>query len=419
MRFRLRLGACVGLALLMGACNSVDSQYFREGIGTGLYATDLPDATQFERAYVAHICEQAGFGATDEGCAIANWATFVQAGMNDIDRRCDGYLAWLDNRKRSTGPILKQIADTSIATQGIMRLAGVGADPITIAGLAFGFAASTFTNVNSRLLTELNHSTVQTVVLNRQNGFRNDLKGRLISTRPDAIHALRQYLRICMPFTIETEINTTITAFERGGAGALESRDKLVSSTTVGTPAAPFMGATPLPRTAGPRTPPAGGATSAERAEEVADLAKIQDLICVRPTGAFDPQTRQGLRILQETLGATNPTGEINRRDLRAILQQLSRSEFKEVCKAPHVNFYERTVFNKSEDILRFQNELNRWIAGGRITETGALGEATRAKIAAVRAAMPALKDPPGLGSQVTPAFRVGVLTPPPEQLAR
>ncbi len=42
-----------------------------------------------------------------------------------------------------------------------------------------------------------------------------------IDNRPAAIYALRQYLRLCMPMTIETQINTTVKLFERGGTVAL------------------------------------------------------------------------------------------------------------------------------------------------------------------------------------------------------
>jgi hypothetical protein len=131
--------------------------------------------------------------------------------------------------------------------------------------------------------------------MNRQTEFRTDIRGRLISTRPDAIHALRQYLRICMPFTIETEINTTITAFERGGAGALEDRDKLVSSATVGTqvirvPTAPI---------APPRRAPVvvdqvrvGAFEQRLSASEIRDFQKV---VCVASDGRFTPATRAAL----------------------------------------------------------------------------------------------------------------------------
>ena len=156
--------------------------------------------------------------------------------MNDIDRRCDAYLAWLDNKKRSANPILQQISDTRSVTEAIMRIAGASADSIVITGLAFGLAASTFTNINSRLVLEVDHTTVQTVVLTTQKKYRLWIRGEIIDNKPAAIHALRSYLRLCMPFTIETEINMTATIVQRGGAAAVAAieRDPLINPATVG-----------------------------------------------------------------------------------------------------------------------------------------------------------------------------------------
>ena len=152
--------------------------------------------------------------------------------MNDIDRRCDSYLAWLDDRRRTNNAVLKELGDITVASQAIMRVAGVGANPITLAGLAFGLAANTFTNVNSRLLLEVDKTTVQTLVLRRRDDYRLELQRIRIDTRPAAVHALRSYLNICTPFTIETDINTTVTVFQVGGAAAL-NRPPLINAETV------------------------------------------------------------------------------------------------------------------------------------------------------------------------------------------
>lgn len=249
MRSGLWSVACVSLGLLTAACNlAQDQRYYREGIGNDLYWSGLPETTQLQQLYVGYICEQAGIPVESQSgstlCDYGNfqpayWATFVQAGMNDIDLRCDAYLSWLDDKKRTTQPILKQINDMSVVSQSIMRLTGVGADPITIVGLAFGLAADTFTNVRSRLLLEVNHSTVQTVVLGKQRDYRVQLLNHRIDNRPAAIHALRSYLRLCMPFTIEMEINNTVVVYERGGAGALANQPPLITPATVAPPFTP------------------------------------------------------------------------------------------------------------------------------------------------------------------------------------
>lgn len=238
--------ACVGFALLAGGCDTLDGRYTREGVGVELYTAEAAAAAQLQDVYVGYICQQAGLGFSGEGATLVcqlppvspDWGVFVQAGLNDIDRRCDAYLTWLDNRRRWIGPIHQQILDSEGATLAI--IAATVADPtkaIAVVAAAFGFASHSFTNFNSRFLFEVEKSTVQTVVLTRQQNYRNDLATVRVDNRPAAIYALRQYLRLCMPMTIETQINTTVKLFERGGVAALvESKaNPMVNAKTVRT----------------------------------------------------------------------------------------------------------------------------------------------------------------------------------------
>jgi hypothetical protein len=230
--------------LTIAACDPLlEQQYYKEGIGTKLPTPDGATVTQLQDLYLAELCRQAGLvpaTAPPEQLCLPNgtsqaWASITQAGLNDIDARCDAYLAWLDDKRRSKEPILAEINAVSAATQGIMQATQVGANPITIVGLAFGLASSTFTNVRSRLLLEVNHSTVQSVVLSRQQSFRNELKSLFIDTRAKAVYVLRSYLRICMPMTIEMQINTTVTVFEQTGSSGIRIKQDrpLINPATV------------------------------------------------------------------------------------------------------------------------------------------------------------------------------------------
>jgi hypothetical protein len=233
---------CVGLALLVGGCDTTtDSQYFRYGIGTDLYSADIVETTQLQDIYLTELCRQALplVSTADTECLNAmpgpnGWNLIVQAGLNDVDRRCDSYLAWLDDRRRTNNAVLKELGDVTVASQAIMRVAGVSANPITLAGLAFGLASNTFTNINSRLLLEVDKTTVQTLVLRRRDDFRIDLQNKTVGDRPSAIHALRLYLTICTPFAIETDINATVTVFQQVGSRGLDIKGPLVNPATIG-----------------------------------------------------------------------------------------------------------------------------------------------------------------------------------------
>lgn len=243
MRSAYIVAACVGLALLVGGCDPNDRTYFRYGIGTDLYSADIVETTQYQDIYLTELCRQAlPLVSTAESMCLNStlgqneWDLVVQAGLNDIDRRCDSYMAWLDDRRRTDSAVLKELGDVTVASQAIMRVAGVSANPITLAGLAFGLAANTFINVNSRLLLEVDKTTVQTLVLRRRGDYRLQLQDVRIVNRPAVIHVLRSYLTICTPFTIETDINSTITVFQQVGSAGLDRRGPLVSPVTVGAP---------------------------------------------------------------------------------------------------------------------------------------------------------------------------------------
>ena len=75
------------------------------------------------------------------------------------------------------------------------------------------------------------------MVLKNQNDFRAEVLSlkNPVNNRPAAIYVLRSYLRICLPFTIETSINTTLQTYVSGGAPALDiaSANPLVSPANV------------------------------------------------------------------------------------------------------------------------------------------------------------------------------------------
>ena len=156
LRRFMRILLVAAVALLVAGCGLTANPFARDGVGTTLETPNIADTAALQTEYVRLICEAADLRPCDPGpAAAADWGVFVQAGMNDIDERCDKYLAWLDARRRDAAPALKQISDLSRAATGIMLPAGASKDAITIVGLAFGLATDTFTNVNSRLLFEI------------------------------------------------------------------------------------------------------------------------------------------------------------------------------------------------------------------------------------------------------------------------
>jgi hypothetical protein len=413
MRSFATVGACLAICINLTACDSATQRHYRSaGIGTELYTSELPDTTKLLDDYVDYICDQAGLNA--QSCAQsalqpANWSVFVQAGMNDIDRRCDSYLSWLDDQKRSKQPILQQIADSNVATQMILAEAGVGAAPMAIVGAAFGFARHTFTNIQSRLIMEINTSSVQSLVLSRQKNYRLEILGDSrtpgvrIPNKPMALHALRSYLRICMPFTIETEINTTLAAVDRGDPnGVFDS--PMIDPRTVGSVLLPNSTTPFPPPPPKPKPELTGGLTDWEKTIFPPTVTAIQKMLCVVPTdgkwGALGSPTRLAMKNYfigrEQRTPRQIPPDETADRRTGDILTEGS-NETNSGCRDTAVGFANafevgRFGYHKKEtakEIKKFQVALNLALRGKNsatvIQDSGVFDDPTRKAIAEYR----------------------------------
>jgi hypothetical protein len=388
------------LAILATALSGCDSPgggtLLRQGIGTDLSHSGLAQATTLQDRYVALICRQAGLGAfaseedcADQGFRAAEWSAFVQAGMNDIDARCDAYLAWLDERRRSAGPILQQISDLRTATTAILALSGVGVDPIAIVSAAFGLASGTFTNVNGRLLLQLDQSTVQAVVLSRQTEFRQMLRApdQRIANRPDAIHVLRSYLRICSPFTIETDINTTITTLARGGAAAVDRQAPLVETTpsVALRPEAPFR---QPPRAPQPRIDPYTAIVTNYNPNVHTEqrVGHALAVVCVhgRERGTVPAHAAELIAIYERAIQVSATPGIENRKFDPVELSEIAALE---PCARMHLNYFERANFRDGAIGAFAAGQLNRFLPETDRIAAGTRLEAARSEIAAARRA--------------------------------
>ena len=212
MRFIAALLAYVAIAMTVAGCDPVtERRYITEGAGVDLYTADRAGQIALQNQYVNFICAQVG-----QYCPDGNWTVFVQAGMNDIDQRCDGYLTWLDARRRDKEPVLAELSALNTAAHAMMTVTGSSPKSLDIVTAAFGLASATYNNWNSRLMLAVNQSTVQDVVYNSQGQFRQKIATYRVPDRPAAIYLLRNYLRLCTPITIEANINTTTTLVQRG-----------------------------------------------------------------------------------------------------------------------------------------------------------------------------------------------------------
>lgn len=401
-----RIRAAVGVLCMLSTagCNVIAEQrYYREGIGSDLTWSGQAEATVLQDQYLELLCRQAApkTGMSEQCAAMifgSNlWPLIVQAGMNDIDQRCDAFLNWVDYHRRNDRHLIKQLSDTVVATTQILSAVNASAKAMDIVAAALGFASNTFANMTGRLLTIADGTTVQSVVLSGQNRFRIAIRDQHIDNRPAAIHALRSYLRICMPFTIETRINSTVTIYEQSGVGALSDymRVPLINANTIGPikardtirivdrePRKPIPEAARFitnynPESHGPR-----------------GIKRVLNALCFRGDKVEESDissVARLIRIYQQRFHQNEPNYQAS-----GILDGDREFSFLvglPPCPVPFKNYYERiwegyeSNANKLKDLRTFVAQLNAIPAGGSISPSATFtsdAAALRNKIRAV-----------------------------------
>ena len=405
------VAAGVALALLVSSCSVLEEKLIQEGIGTELPVADMAEATRRLEVYLSYLCVQAGgtkvvaetsdaiISCDMSGYGAAQWSALVSAGFNDIDRRCDSYLSWLASRRRDRNAILSQISDTRTFTEALLFTTGVGAAPMAIAGLAFGLASNSFTNYYSRLLFEIEKSTVSVLVREKRLQYRETLKVR-IAYQPDAVHVLREYLLICTPFYIEDLVNQRTrdsvagnTPADKGNAEQIR-RSLVAGSLLRSIPSGPRD---PLPQGGGTERIErmAGGSTEIERQLPKAIGLTLQANLCATPSGQFDTTTRDA--ILQAKIAANASrvqkkiapvfsaplSGEIKTRTEAEIFQDARGcSKDSTGTDRGYLTAFEKFRFVDEIAIKDLQKALK--ICDSNVVPTGVFDNATRNAISAV-----------------------------------
>lgn len=284
MRFFAQVLVCAVTAVV-AACNPInDKRYMDEGAGVELGYSSIADATARQDIYVKEICQQAGFSMPESSDRAAScldksgWNEFVIAGINDINARCDNYLTWLDARRRDRAPVLKEILAVTGATNSILTASGADTTTLGIVSAAMALAGATYENWNSRLLLAINQSTIVEIVYSRQQQFMDSLRNKNFDNRPAALYVLRNYLRLCMPTTIEADINTSMTLVQRGSLS--DARDRPIVP-LVGVPsAAQYL---PPPRSLDEKSRIGHPLSGREESIRLADGIRIQAALGVSP----------------------------------------------------------------------------------------------------------------------------------------
>ena len=263
-------------------------------------------STENQSKIIQELTTRAGLTVTPPK-GSDDWAIFVEAGFNFIDEECNRYLDslfWFDRYRRTTQ---NQIAITGAATATIMGIAGAAAEAIATTAAAFGFLTATVGNLSNSVLYELEPSGIKTLVDRSRAQYRAAAKQRSEAkeahNQPSAMSLIQGYLVLCLPATIETQINGAIVdtdfAEDKTADKSLVPRLRRVPQTNVEAAIRrePLRAEAPPPPTPQARTSVVRASSSVEKILSLSEGKAVQQALCIEPDGDFGDETRDAIAL--------------------------------------------------------------------------------------------------------------------------
>ena len=340
-----RIAPLLLAALVLAGCDPVQDRAFRtEGPGVELNSPGTSDRTKALNSYFNELCQQADLVGTakPEACRTLqarDWRALVFTGFNDIDARCDGYLNWLDQKRAERLLVDEGTIAVGALVGGVLGVAAPGTQALNYLALAFGFSQAVYSAYHESILLGIEPSTVKQIVYERRAQFRQEARKIGFEFKPDAVYALRSYLRICMPQTIILNVNEYSRASLAGGNPAADDTGQALKG--FAEPAKPNDRIDERDnRTAPPTTPEAEKLfTSEVEGASDAMVIDVQRRLCVqkRQNGAYvvengvpvsgvdgkvGPQTYAGLWVAEDYLSRFGQQRDAIVRDERVNSQE-------------------------------------------------------------------------------------------------
>jgi len=351
------------LCCITAGCTPDDGfRKYAGAVGPDLYSRQTLKNTSLLSAYTANLCQQADLGIDTYGrCAIttvAGWKEFVDMGLYDIDQRCDSFLDSLYYKDKTGDSIIAQISDTRSFTGTVLGATAASNRAIRIVAAAFDFAESSFRNTNNTLLDALDPTTVKSIVFRRQQQIKEQIYSAPISSKPQALHALRTYLRVCMPFTIEMEANAVLTTAQRTnttGESPILFADTAKTSETI-------------PNRNGGHVPPKSSQDAialfgpdSGRGEN--SVKKVQKKLCVAETGNVGPITRTAVGIYRQSNDDPDTSWRpLSKDDVQTILDKVPDCNEK-----IYLNYYETSLLGTAPGLEAFISAFNTKATGNEL----------------------------------------------------
>ena len=202
----------VGLmCLLAAALASCDATTYQNRYGPPpvIAAADVQASTANQLQILKNLADAAGVNPPS---VSPDWFAVMEAGFNYVDEKCDVYITDLFKGTREKDKI-KGLATLADKTSGAILFAS-GAAKVTMAVVAqsFGFAEGATDLIAGSYLYQIGPDAIQNIVNETRKAYRLSAyaKRRSIMYPTLAYHHVQKYLEICLPQTIEANVNDAL-----------------------------------------------------------------------------------------------------------------------------------------------------------------------------------------------------------------
>ncbi|MCB1741082.1 MAG: hypothetical protein KDK91_11980 [Gammaproteobacteria bacterium] len=178
-------------------------------------ADDVASASSEQKVLMA-FASRAGLSRLPDKDS-EDWWLIVGAGLNVVDEQCERYMGaifWADRKLRTANA---QVSLLGASTAAVMGLASVSAKAIATTAAAFGLVNQGIENYSKGLLYQIEPSAIRQLVERSQSAYRQALNERHQGandpyvTRSAAVSAIQGYLSLCLPVSIETQVNRAVS----------------------------------------------------------------------------------------------------------------------------------------------------------------------------------------------------------------
>ena len=183
----------------------------------------VQSAAQRQADVVVAMVRGAGYTASVPAIGDRQgWYTVIMTGFNVVDDACMAYIddLWILERQKTRVGAL--ITATGAATAGIIAAnAHPSAATLAILAQAFGLASAFNTAISDSYLFTQNAATIKKLVQKTTDAYRTDLAKKVpapeteitypIGSPGAAYHHMREYLALCLPPTIQAQIEDLVT----------------------------------------------------------------------------------------------------------------------------------------------------------------------------------------------------------------